>query len=155
MLAGVVKLFAVAVALAAGRAGADCDSPGPVRVTVVVVLASADDPTVDPKLVALAREVRKRNPALTGFRVAVTLQHSIPVGTSHTFDLPDKQKLKVTIEKPRDTNDRVGLTIRPPGLGEITYTCVCQKFFPVVTPHVTKAGERLIVAVMAKPCAGK
>jgi hypothetical protein len=155
MLAGVVKLIAVAVALSAGRAGVDCDSPSPIRVTVVVVLASSHDSTVDPKLVALAREVRKRNRTLTGFRVAVTLQQSIPVGASHTFDLPDKQKLKVTIERPRDQNDRVGLTIRPPGLGEITYTCVCQKFFPVVTPHVTKSGERLIVAVMAKPCTGK
>lgn len=126
-----------------------------VRVTIVVVLATTENKDVNPKLVALAEEVQKRDAKLTGFKVATTLEKSIPVGESHTFPLPDKQKLKVTIERPRDAEGRIGLTISPPGLGDITYCCSCSKFFPVVTPHKTEKGETLIVAIMAKPCPGK
>lgn len=153
MTAGLVKLVALATAFGVGRA--DCDAPGPIRVTVVVVLASSHSAEVDPKLDELAKEVRKRAPGLTGFRAVAALQKSIPVGKSHTFDLPDRQKLEVAVDRPRDADGRVRLTVRPPGLGAITYACRCDKFFPVVTPHVTPAGDRLIVAVMAKPCTTK
>ena len=152
MFAGTAKL--IAVALAAGS-GDPCDGSKPVRVTVVVVLASSETSHVDAKLKELAREVRKREPGLTGFRVVAARQKSIPVGKGHTFELTDKQTLKVQIDRPKGKDGRVGLTIRPPGLGEITYTCACDKFFPVVTPHTTADGERLIVVVMAKPCTGK
>src|ERR687897_578433 len=152
MFAGTAKLIAVALAAASGD---PCDGRKPVRVTVVAVLASSKTTHVDAKLEELAREVRKREPGLTGFRVAAVKQKSIPVGKGHTFELPDKQTLKVRIDRPKGKDGRVGLTIRPPGLGEITYTCACDKFFPVVTPHATAAGERLIVVVMAKPCTGK
>ena len=150
MFAGTAKLIAVALA-----AGGPCDGSKPVRVTVVAVLASTTTTHVDAKLEALAREVRKREPGLTGFRVAAAFQKSVPVGKGHTFELPDKQTLKVRIDRPKGKDGRVGLTIRPPGLGEITYTCACDKFFPVVTPHTTADGERLIVVVMARPCNGK
>ncbi|HVK17803.1 MAG TPA: hypothetical protein VM533_12710 [Fimbriiglobus sp.] len=152
MLAGFAKL--IAVALAAGTGGS-CDGAQPVRVTVVAVFASTNSTHVDEKLKALAREVRKREPELTGFRVAAAMQKSVPVGKGHTFELPDKQSLKVKIDRPKGKDGRVGLTIRPPGLGEITYTCACDKFFPIVTPHTSSDGERLIIAVMAKPCTGK
>ena len=130
------------------------DDP-PVRVTVVVVLASATHAEVNPKLVALAQEVQKRHEKLTGFKLAATLQKSIPVGESHTFELADGKSMKVTVDTPKDKGGRIGLTLDAPGLGEIQYTCVCDKFVPVITPHVTKAGERLVVAVLAKPCTGK
>src|SRR5262245_44245435 len=133
-----------------------CPTDDPVKVTVVVVLATADDTAVDPKLADLAKEVQKRDPKLTGFRIVAAEVKSIPVGEGHTFDLVDKQVLRVRVEKPKDADGRIGLTIRPPGLDKISYGCVCDKFFPIVTPHETKAGEVLIVAVMAKPCtAGK
>ena len=54
----------------------------------------------------------------------------------------------------KDADGRISLTIKPPGLDKITYGCSCGKFFPVVTPHETKEGEVLIIAVMAKPCMG-
>jgi hypothetical protein len=76
------------------------------------------------------------------------------VGDSHQFDLVDNEQLKVTVTRPKDANGRICLTIRPPGVENVTYGCACDKFFPVVTPHRTKAGEVLIVAVMAKPCTG-
>ncbi len=147
------RLLVVLVSLAV--AGVSRADDPPVRVTVVVVLASAAHNEVNPKLAALAQEVQKRHEKLTGFKLAATLQKSIPVGESHTFELADGKSMKVTIDTPKDKAGRIGLTLDAPGLGEIQYTCVCDKFVPVITPHVTKAGERLVVAVLAKPCTGK
>jgi hypothetical protein len=144
-----------AVTLGAWHPREDCADDGPVRVTVVVVLASATSDKVDPKLRELAKEVRKRDDTLTGFQIAASHAQSIAVGDSAVFQLVDKKELKLKVEKPKDDNGRVGLTIKPPELGEITYTCTCDKFFPVVTPYKTKAGETLIVVVMAKPCTQK
>ena len=84
-------------------------------------------------------------------RIAATEAKSIPVGESFTFELVDKQELKVTVTRAKDAEGRICLTIKPPGLENVTYGCACDKFFPVVTPHRTKAGEVLIVAVMVKP----
>ncbi len=133
-----------------------CPTEDPVRVTVVIVLASDANADIDPKLAALATQVQKRDKTLTGFRIAATEGKSIAVGESHTFELVDKQELKVTVTRSKDANGRICLTIKPPGLENVTYGCACDKFFPVVTPHRTKAGEVLILALMAKPCtAGK
>jgi len=131
------------------------EPPMPIRVTVVVVLASRTNTTINEKLTVLALEVQKRDETLTGFKLETVLQKSIPVGESHTFALLDKQQLTLTIEKPKDKAGRVGLKIKPPGLDEICYTCACDKFFPIVTPYKTKAGDVLIIAIMAKPCTGK
>ena len=130
-----------------------CPTDDPVRVTVVVVLATSDNAVVDPKLVDLAKEVQKRDSKLTGFKLMATEGKSINVGGSQTFELVDKQELKVKVEKPKDSNGRISLTIKPPEMENITYGCTCEKFFPVVTPHRTKSGEVLIIAVMTKPCA--
>src|SRR4051812_47691931 len=132
-----------------------CCGDDPVRVTVVVVLATTENTTIDPKLADLAKEVQKRDEKLLGFKLVSSEAKSVPVGDSVTFKLVDKQELKLKVEKSKDDNGRVGLTIKPPELGEVTYKCSCEKFFPVVTPYKTKAGEVLIVAVMAKPCVAK
>lgn len=141
-----------AATLVPGCPREECADEGPIRVTVVVVLASTTDEKVDPKLRELAKEVRKRDDKLTGFRIYASHAESIPVGESARFELVDKKELKVKIEKAKDGSGRVGLAIKSPGVGEITYTCTCDKFFPVVTPHKTKAGETLIVVVSGKPC---
>jgi hypothetical protein len=47
------------------------------------------------------------------------------------------------------------MTVKPPKLDEITYACACGKFFPIITNHLTPDNERLIIAVMAKPCKKK
>lgn len=127
----------------------------PVRITVVTVLASGANKTVDERLTELAKEVQKRDKRLTSFTFHASEAKSIAPGDTVTFDLIEKQKLEVKVERPRDEKDRVTLKIRPPGLGEVTYTCTCDRFFPVVTPHRTRDGETLIVAVMARPCALK
>jgi hypothetical protein len=133
-----------------------CPMDEPIRVTVVVVLASTRDTGVDKRLTELAREVQKRDSTLVGFKLAATEAKSIPVGDGHCFDLVENEVMKVRVEKSKDANGRVSITIKPPGLEKITYDCTCGKFFPVVTPHTTKNGEILIIAIMAKPCmAGK
>ncbi len=131
-----------------------CPTEEPVRVTVVVVLATDDNAKVDPALAELAKQVQKRDPKLTGFKVSATDAKSIPVGESAVFELVEKQELKVTVTRPKDAHGRIALTIKPPGLENITYGCACDKFFPVVTPYRAKNGDVLIIAVMAKPCEG-
>jgi hypothetical protein len=42
--------------------------------------------------------------------------------------------------------------VSAPGVEQLSYTCVCDKYFPVVTPYRTRNGETLIIAIMAKPC---
>ncbi|MFM8275324.1 MAG: hypothetical protein ACKODX_23730 [Gemmata sp.] len=134
-----------------------CPAPAAsnVRVTVVVVLASADTSAIDPRLKELAKEVQKRDPKLTGFKLVATECKSVPVGGAETVPLTDKQTLKLVVDKAKDENGRISLTLNPPGMDAFTYACACDKFFPVVTPHRTAAGEQLIIAVMAKPCTAK
>src|SRR5436305_15162520 len=76
-----------------------CPAEDPVKVTVVVVLATTENSNVDPKLADLAKEVQKRDPKLTGFRVAATEVKSIPVGESAAFSMVEKQELKVKVER--------------------------------------------------------
>ena len=127
----------------------------PVNVTVVIVLATDQNTVVDPKLKELAKEVQKRDPKLTGFKLVATECKSISVGESATVNLTDKQVMKVTVDKLKDKDGRISLSLNPPGMDAVTYACACEKFFPVVTPHRTKSGEQLIIAVMAKPCTKK
>ena len=129
-----------------------CPTDEPVRVTVVVVLATDQNSRVDPKLVELAKEVQKRDETLTGFKIKAAEAKSIPIGDGYTFELLDKEVLRVRVERSRDADGRINLSIKPPQLEKITYHCTCGKFFPVVTPYQTKGGEVLIIAVMAKPC---
>ena len=132
-----------------------CPTDDPVRVTVVVVLATDGHAKVDPKLADLAKQVRKRDETLTGFVLGPAEAKSIPVGGSHTFELVDGQELKVTVTRGKGADGKISLTIKPPGLENVTYGCACDKFFPVVTPHRTKKDEVLIIAVRAKPCTQK
>src|SRR3954469_10596153 len=113
----------------------------PVSVTVVIVLATDQNATVDPKLKELAKEVQKRDPKLTGFKLVATECKSIPVGDSATINLTDKQVLKVKVDQSKEENGRITLTLNPPGMDAVNYACTCDKFFPVMTPHRTKAGE--------------
>jgi hypothetical protein len=146
-------VFVALVLLVALRADDGADES--VKVTVVVVLASTQDKVIDPQLIELARQVRRRDHRLTGFKLMATEVKSIPVGESATVPLVDKQELKVKVEAGKDANGRVSLTIKAPEVGELSYACKCDKFFPVVTGYQTAKGEQLIIAVMGKPATGK
>lgn len=149
-------VFALLLLCGLARAADPCkEKAQPVRVTVVVILATTENNVVDKKLTALAEEVQKRYPDLAGFKLVETLQKSIPVGESYTFDLPEEQSVKVAIDKPRDKEGQVGLTVTAPGGDAVTYTCACDKFFPLVTGYKTKDGRRLLLAIGGKPCTGK
>ncbi len=149
----------VALALLAGltipSSAGEPEKDHPVRVTVVVILASTDNNVVDRKLSSLAKEMEKRQSELVGFQMSQVLQKSVPVGRSHSFDLGNNQTLKVTIDQPKGKDGRAGLTLTTTAGGEVSYTCACDKFFPLVTEHKTRCGRTLMVAVGAKPCTGK
>src|SRR5437868_6951084 len=91
-----------------------------VKVTVVVVLATTDKKKVDPELSELAKEVQKRDKTLIGFTQYASEAKEVAVGDTVTFVLIDKQELKVKVERPKDGKGKVGLTIKPPDLGEVT-----------------------------------
>jgi hypothetical protein len=145
-------VFVTLVLLGALRAD---DADDSVKVTVVVVLATSEHRVIDPKLAELARQVRKRDPKLTGFTLLATEVKAIAVGDSAAIPLVDKQELKVKVEAGKDDNGRITLTIKAPEVPEFGYACKCDKFFPVVTGYQTAKGEQLIIAVMGKPATGK
>ena len=146
-LAALLMLLA---GLLSGPAGARAEEK--VKVTVVAILATGRNQTVDPKLKCVADEVQKLDPKLTGFSLAKNTSKSLPVGTAADFPLVDKQKASVTVQHGPDKDNRVGLVVKPPGLGEIAYTTCCGKYFPIVTRYQTKDKDRLIIAIMVKPC---
>jgi hypothetical protein len=123
-----------------------------VRVTVVAILATDQDKIVDPKLECIAREVQKTEPRLTGFHLAQTTRLPVAVGSSYKFPLVEKEVAEIVVEHGADKENRVSLKVKPPRCGEIVYTSCCGKFFPIVTRYRTKNQERLIIAVMVKPC---
>lgn len=154
------RVWAVALTLVIAVTGTtahgdDPDKPTPIRVTVVVIYATSQNNVVDKKLTALAKEMQKRETNLIGFEMGPTLQKSIPVGEAYQFPLPDERTLKVAIDKPRDKNGRVEMTLTAPGGGVVSYTCACGKFFPIITEHKTSCGKTMMLAVGAKPCTGK
>jgi hypothetical protein len=121
-----------------------------VRVSVVAILATGGT-KVDPAVVEIAKEVRKKCPDLTGFRLARMTCRPVAVGKKETFPLEDDQTAAVEVEQGPDKNDRVRLTVTPPRLKEITYSTCTGKYFPIVTPYHTKAKEQLIIAIMVSP----
>jgi len=153
VLSGLRVCGLLAVVMAAGpwlmAARADDDK---IEVTVLAILASPKSNVIDERLKEVAQEVQKKEPALIGFRVERVTKKSIKVGDKATFELVDEKEVLVILSERDPKDGRVTVTIKPPTVGDITYRCCCGKFFPVITRYVTKENERLIVAVMVKPC---
>jgi hypothetical protein len=126
-----------------------------VKVSVVAILASETSAKIDQRLDGIAAEIRKAHPQLTGFRMAKMTCKSVEVSGSETFELVTNQFATVTVMKEADKENWVQLKVTPPTLGEINYTTICGKFFPIVTQHRTDAKELLIIAVRVQPCNGK
>jgi hypothetical protein len=124
-----------------------------VKVTVLAILATDRNNTIEAGLKEIAERVQKQDSKLTGFRQARQTSKPVVVGdgSKEMFVLVEDQLVAVTVEAAMK-NAKVRLTIKPPTLGEITYTTTCDKFFPIVTRHVTKAKERLIIAIMVEQC---
>src|SRR5437868_2548480 len=84
-----------------------CAEPedGKVSVTVVSILASTKDDKVDEKLNDIAREVRKKMPELTGFRLATTTCRSVALGNKEKFPAVDEQEVSV---ETKNSTDKAG-----------------------------------------------
>jgi hypothetical protein len=144
----------VAAFLVVGFAGAEDPTPGAIRVSVLSILASERDDKIEPKLECIAREVKKVEPKLTGFRLAKMTCKSVKVGAQDRFELADQQYANVTVERGTSQNTRVQLKVAPPMLGEITYATACGKFLPILTRYRTKDNDLLILAIRVQPCHG-
>jgi hypothetical protein len=125
---------------------------GTIKVTVAAILATDRDDKVDAKLDCFAREVRKLEPELTGFRLARTTCKPLELGVSYRFPLVDGKAAYVSLQQAADKENRVSLMVKPPGMGEIVYTSACGKFLPIMTPYQTKDKDRLFIAIMVKSC---
>jgi hypothetical protein len=135
--------------------GADEEVKGKVRVCMVVILATESDKKIDKQLGPIAAEVRKMHPKLTGFHIEKVCCKSLAIGEKDQFELLDDQSAAVTVQRGADKNDKVRLKVRPPKMGEITYSTACGKFLPIVTPYRNKSNDLLIIAVRVQPCHGK
>ncbi len=145
------------VALVAGMAAGPPPAPEPknVKVTLVCILACEKAPPhVDPELIHIAAEIQKKKPEFKCFKVACMGCKSLAVNDSHTFTIVDDQKVTVVVKQAADKNNLVVLDVQPPLQGRFEYETVCGKFLPIITRYETKSGQRLIIAICAKPCNG-
>jgi hypothetical protein len=128
------------------------NAEGEIQVTVVVVLATDQSQTIGPRLECLAKEIQKTEPALTGFRLAKSVCQKVEIGKKVEFPLVEDEVASIVVKHGCDKDDRVGLTVKAPLVGEIAYSCACGKFFPIMTRYQTKDKERLIIAIRVQPC---
>jgi len=122
-----------------------------VTVTVVTILASDRHTTVDADIKCLADEVKKLRPKLTGFRTGETITKSLTVGETDTFKLVDAEVATITLDEATNQEGKVRLTVKPPQVGQISYSTCCGKCFPIITGYTTKNGDLLIIAVQVRP----
>ncbi len=153
MLARILALLSIAGFVVSAEAGAP-DPNGKIKVTLVVVLASEEPGSVDPRLKAIAAEVRNHNPSLQSFRLKEMTSKSLDLDEKRTFDLVEGKSAQVVVRRRADKDNRVELAVTAPDQGEIVYRTVCGKFVPIVTRCQTKARERLILAIRVQPCMG-
>jgi len=156
------RLLSLAVlTIALISVAAACDPPkkaDEIEVRVLAIMATESNDKVDPKLAEFAKHVQKKDPALKGFRIERTTQKKLKLGETEKFALVDKEVIEVTVNKERNEEGRVTLTIKPPKLDQITYACACNKYFSVATQYYVCKGkdrEQLFIAVMAAPCGPK
>jgi hypothetical protein len=124
-----------------------------IKVTIVTILATSKNKEVDKRLKCIAAEVQKKEPRLTGFQLLSMQCRSLAVNEKFTFKLVDGQEAQVVVHHGADKEDRVELKVKAPLQGDIVYGTVCGKFLPIVTRYKTKKDkDRLIIAVMVKPC---
>jgi hypothetical protein len=130
-------------------------APESVQVFIIVILATDKDDLVSERIREIAEEAKKKDKSLTGFALYGTSRKSVRMGDSTQFKLVGKAKAEVTVNAKTDNEGRVTLTIKPPTLDELTYSCTCGKFLPILTDYYTPDQKRLIIAVMARPCKKK
>lgn len=127
-----------------------------VRVTVVGIVATDRDTTIDPRLKGIVQAVQEKEPTLTGFRVVRVSNESVEVGGWADFSVCKEGKLPVRVAVNKSQDGKICITLKPPKhKGSVKYSCVCEKYVPIITRCVTPEGDRLLIAVMATPCRTK
>jgi hypothetical protein len=101
--------------------------------------------------------VRKTHPELTGFHVGPSKLVTIPLGGSEKVTLVDGQEAAIAVKRCKECPDRLCVEVTSKALvGEMTYTSVCGKYFPLVTNYKTKdKGEQLIILFKVETGADK
>jgi len=122
---------------------------------VLVILGTDQNKDVTEKLREIAPELKKKDDRLTGFTLHKTIDQPMRLGETVQVELIGKNKVTITLAEKTDETGRIILTIKLPKLDEFQYACTCGKFFPVLTNYYTAEKQRLIIAVMAKPCKKK
>src|SRR5262249_60889862 len=97
---------------------------------------------------------KKTDPSLTGFEVDSQNKKSMKIGETATFALVDKTEATVTL-KERDESGCVTVLVKVPTFGELSYSCCCGKYVPLLTRYETKDKKKLVVAVMVQACKKK
>src|SRR5262245_24702894 len=70
-----------------------------IRVAIVSILANEKCSTIDPKLKALANEVKKRDAGLTGYRIDRTTSKALAPGQKDSFQLIGDLTADVTVHE--------------------------------------------------------
>lgn len=147
-----------ALALCVSLTAASACGPGDeIEVQVLGILASEHHKEINPKLAGFAKQVQAKDPKLTGFKLERTNALKLKLGETQKFQVSTNETVEVTVNKERNADGKITLTIKPPRLNQMTYACTCNKFFPIATEvHEGKGKDKaqLFIAVMAKPCAG-
>jgi hypothetical protein len=142
-------------ALLFAAAAPACPPADEIEVKVLAILASEHHTEVDKRLTEFAKQVQKKDPSLTGFKIDRTDEDSLKLGETKKFALTGGQVVEVTVNKDRNEKGRITLTIKPPKLNQITYECVCGKYFSIATEHYEGKGKdrsQLFIAIKASPC---
>jgi hypothetical protein len=153
------RYLSVAVLTLLATAGGACPpAEDEIEIKVLAIMVSEHKTEIDQRLAQFAKQVQKKDSTLTGFRVQRTGSDKLKLGETQKFDLVGKELVEVTVNKERNKAGKVVLTIKPPKLDQITYECVCDKYFSMATQYFEGTGkdkEQLFIAIMAKPCGPK
>jgi hypothetical protein len=150
-----LRLLPVAALIAAVPTATACPPADEIEVKVLAILASEHHKEVDKRLSQFAKQVQKKDPSLTGFKLARTNEDTLRLGETKKFTLTGGQVVEVTVNKDRNEKGRITLTIKPPKLNQITYECVCDKYFSIATEQYEGKGKdraQLFIAIKASPC---
>jgi hypothetical protein len=132
-----------------------CPPSDEIEVRVLAILVSEHHMDVDQKLSEFAKQVQKKQPTLTGFKLDHSTVEKVPLGETKKFPLSGDEVVEVTVNKERNEKGSVILTIKPPKLKQLTYACVCDKYFSIATEHYVGTGKdraQLFIAIKASPC---
>jgi hypothetical protein len=149
------RLLSACVVLLTAVGAPACPPADEIEVRVLAILASEHHTEVDPRLTEFAKQVQKKQPSLTGFKVDRSSRCELTLGQTKTFPLSGDEVVEVTVNKERNEKGSAILTVKPPKLKQLTYECVCGKYFAIATEHYEGKGKdraQLFIAIKASPC---